>query len=186
MDAFSYLSVLLSIIIGLAITQVLQGYRGLLLASGPVRLDPAPLIWSFFMLLAATQGWWASFGLQAHDNWNFFGFAIVLLQMVMLYMGTAVILPDIHHGERLDLTEHFDRHRVAFFAFLLAVLGASVAKDLAVAGEWPDAANLAFHGILASIAIFGMLFRNKAVQTGLAAFALAGFIAYIGLLFARL
>jgi hypothetical protein len=32
MDAFSYLSVLLSIIIGLAITQVLQGYRGLLLA----------------------------------------------------------------------------------------------------------------------------------------------------------
>ena len=32
MDAFSYLSVLLSIILGLAIAQVLQGYRALLLA----------------------------------------------------------------------------------------------------------------------------------------------------------
>ena len=28
MDAFSYLSVLFSIILGLAITQILQGYRG--------------------------------------------------------------------------------------------------------------------------------------------------------------
>ena len=33
MDAFSYLSVLLSIILGLAITQVLQGFRGLMLST---------------------------------------------------------------------------------------------------------------------------------------------------------
>jgi hypothetical protein len=32
MDAFGYLSVLLSIIVGLAITQVLRGFRGLMLA----------------------------------------------------------------------------------------------------------------------------------------------------------
>ena len=32
MDAFSYLSVLLSIILGLAIQQILQGYRALILA----------------------------------------------------------------------------------------------------------------------------------------------------------
>lgn len=31
MDAFSYLSVLLSIILGLAIQQILQGYRALIL-----------------------------------------------------------------------------------------------------------------------------------------------------------
>ena len=31
MDAFSYLSVLLSIIVGLAITQILAGFRGFLL-----------------------------------------------------------------------------------------------------------------------------------------------------------
>jgi hypothetical protein len=40
MDAFGYLSVLLSIILGLAIAQVLQGYRSLLLAGAgfmPIR-----------------------------------------------------------------------------------------------------------------------------------------------------
>ena len=36
MDAFAHLSVLVSIILGLAITQVLQGFRGIVLArTGP-------------------------------------------------------------------------------------------------------------------------------------------------------
>ena len=43
MDAFSYLSVLLSIILGLAITQILQGYRALLLARSHVRFDWLPI-----------------------------------------------------------------------------------------------------------------------------------------------
>ena len=37
MDAFSYLSVLISIILGLAVTQALQGFRGLMLARSRVR-----------------------------------------------------------------------------------------------------------------------------------------------------
>lgn len=38
MDAFSYLSVLISIILGLAVTQVLQGFRGLMLARAGARI----------------------------------------------------------------------------------------------------------------------------------------------------
>ncbi|HEU4696571.1 MAG TPA: hypothetical protein VFR92_06375, partial [Sphingomicrobium sp.] len=86
MDAFSYLSVLLSIIIGLAITQVLQGYRALLLAKARVRSDGTALLWSVSLLLFATQAWWASFGLREHREWSFLAFAIVLLQMILLYM----------------------------------------------------------------------------------------------------
>ena len=94
MDAFSYLSVLLSIIIGLAITQVLQGYRALLLSRSAVRLDAAALIWSGLLIIMAIQSWWASFGLREHGEWNFISFAIVLLQMILLYMMAAVIFPD--------------------------------------------------------------------------------------------
>ena len=71
MDAFSYLSVLLSIILGLAIAQVLQGYRAVLLARGRVRLSAPVLIWSGLILLFATQAWWASFGLRQRTDWDF-------------------------------------------------------------------------------------------------------------------
>jgi hypothetical protein len=185
LDAFSYLSVLLSIIIGLAITQVLQGYRALLLSDPPVRLEPAPLIWSAVLLLAATQGWWSSFGLREHDDWNFLSFAIVLLQMVLLYMGTAVILPDARDG-RVDLAGHFDRHREAFFGFLIAVLVVSVVKDLAISGDWPSLANLLFHATLGVIAVIGIFVPGRNVQTALAVIGASGFVVYIGLLFARL
>jgi hypothetical protein len=41
-ESFDYLSVLLSIIIGLAITQVLLGFRGLILTSMKVKLISRP------------------------------------------------------------------------------------------------------------------------------------------------
>lgn len=39
MDEFSYLSVLLSVILGLAVTQILKGFRGLLLSRERIQLD---------------------------------------------------------------------------------------------------------------------------------------------------
>jgi len=38
MDAFTYITVLLSIVLGLAITQVLLGFRGLILTRAKVKL----------------------------------------------------------------------------------------------------------------------------------------------------
>src|SRR5881275_2088642 len=95
MDAFSYLSVLLSIIVGLAMAQVLQGYRALLLARGRVKVSAALLIWSVLLLLFATQAWWASFGLRSREHWDFLSFGVILLQMILLYMLTAVVFPDV-------------------------------------------------------------------------------------------
>ena len=50
MDAFSYLSVLLSVILGLAIQQVLLGYRGLALLRRRMTWYAPP---SLFLLLAS-------------------------------------------------------------------------------------------------------------------------------------
>jgi len=44
-DAFSYLSVLLSIILGLAITQVLKGFRGLMQSRSRLRMHWATVVW---------------------------------------------------------------------------------------------------------------------------------------------
>lgn len=186
MDAFSYLSVLLSIILGLAIAQVLQGYRALLLARGKVHGDPVPLIWSGLVLLFAAQAWWASFGLNARSDWDFLDFAAILLQMGLLYMVSALILPDIPADETVDLHGHFQRHRKAFFAFLIAMLASSVFKEVVLEHRLPLPLNLAFHCMLAVTAVAGIVIGSRRVQLGLALVASASFLAYIALLFARL
>jgi hypothetical protein len=185
-DAFSYLSVLLSIILGLAITQVLQGYRALVLARGRVRLYAPALIWSGLLLVLATQLWWASFGLADHADWAFASFGIVLLQTVLLYMMAALVLPDVPAGEGVDLRAHYYREVTPFFALLLATLAVSITKDWMLDGALPDPANLAFHALFAAIAIAALLLRRPRLHEAIAVVMIAITAGYIALLFATL
>jgi len=75
-QSFDYLSVLLSIVIGLAVTQVLQGLSGLILTRIKVKLYLPTLIWAGLALLIAIQTWWASFGLHLRVNWTFLTFRV--------------------------------------------------------------------------------------------------------------
>ncbi|WP_118856433.1 hypothetical protein [Sphingomonas mesophila] len=187
MDAFSYLSVLLSIILGLAITQVLQGYRALILARGRVKLAPTALIWSAVILVSAVQAWWASFGLRDHLEWSFATFAVILLQMILLYMQSAIVLPDPSTtAEAIDLDAHHEAHRRAFFGFLLGTIAASLLKDVMLDGSLPEPRNLVGQLIAAGLAVVGMVIADRRVQLAIALLAAAGLAIYIGLLFAEL
>lgn len=186
MDAFSYLSVLLSIILGLAITQVLQGFRALLLARARVRRFAPSLIWAGLVLLMATQSWWASFGLADHDRWTFAEFAVVLLQLVLLYMLAGLVLPDLPPGEPIDLAAHYWREARPFFALLLAILAVSLGKDMLIDGHLPAPANVAFHLLFGGLSVAGMTSRRSAVHHAIAVAAALMMTAYIAALFARL
>jgi multisubunit Na+/H+ antiporter MnhE subunit len=76
MDEFSYLSVLLSVILGLAVTQILKGFRGLLLSRARIRLYWPVIAWAALLLLVCFQHWWATFGMRTRHDWTFLQFAM--------------------------------------------------------------------------------------------------------------
>jgi hypothetical protein len=186
MDAFSYLSVLISIVTGLAITQVLQGYRSILIARHRVRLFGPTLSWGGLLLLISVQSWWAMFGMQRHVRWTFIQFAIVLLQAVLLYLLAALVFPDIDGDQRVDLREHYFGQSQWFFGFGMALLVVSVAKDLLMTARWPDSTNLAFH--VAFFVSWGVatVTKREGYHRWLPWLMALGFSLYILLLFARL
>lgn len=186
MDAFSYLSVLLSIIIGLAITQVLQGYRALMLHRARVRVWWVPLVWSAVVLVMATQSWWASFGLAGHAGWTFLGFSILLLQMILLYLVAGIVLPDMPSEGELDLRAHYFQERAPLSLLLLAMLATSIAKDRTIDGRWPTPENLAFHALFATLAVLALTIRRPRFHEFLAGLLVLLLGTYITLLFARL
>lgn len=186
MDAFSYLSVLLSIILGLAITQILQGYRGLLLSRARVRPYAPPLIWSALMLVIATQSWWADFTLASRLTWTFPQFGMVLLHTVLIYMMAALTLPDVPAGEPVDLREHYHREARPFFVLMIAMLASSVIKELLLEGRLPEFENLVFHILAALLAAVGAVVRRPRFHEVLAPLMVALIGVYIAVLFARL
>ena len=186
MDAFSYLSVLLSIVLGLALTQVLQGYRALLLARGRVRHSPTVLIWSGLLIAIVAQAWWASFGLRERTNWDFLTFVIILAQMCLIYMAAALVFPDIPSSGEIDLDGHWEQRRKAFFGFVLAMLAASLLKSIALDDRLPRTTDLIFHVLLAIIGVIGLLAGGKRIQLLIASVTAILLAAYVTLLFAHL
>lgn len=185
MDSFSYLSVLLSIIIGLAITQVLQGLRALMLTRETARLYAPSLIWAFLLLLIATQMWWSSFGLADQREWTFGLYGLILLQMGLFYLASGLVLPDLRPDD-INLEADYFCNRRWFFGLLAGATVASILKDVALEGELPETPNLIFHFILIASCVGAIATRNRRYHAILAPASLAMFVAYIALLFAKL
>lgn len=186
MDAFSYLSVLTSIILGLGIQQVLQGYRALILSRRRVKFYAPPLVWSVLLLLMIAQHWWASFGLADHQNWSFASFMTVLIMTALIYMMAAVVLPDIPPEEPIDLKDHYYRERPAFFGLGAAAISWSMVREYMLEGRLPEPANLGFHIIFLTLCLLAILIRRPRLHEALAIVMAALFASYIALLFARL
>ena len=186
MDAFTYLSVLISIILGLAITQLLQGARALVIARRRVRVFGPSVQWVGLLLLLAVQSWWAMFGLQYHRDWTFIAFGIVLLQVILLYMLASLVLPDFPPYTSIDLRAHYFEHVVWFYGLAVLLLVVSLIKDLLINGHLPGAFNVAFHLVFIVVWAGAAATRREAYHRFVPIFMALAFGAYIAVLFGRL
>lgn len=186
MDAFSYLSVLTSIILGLGIQQVLQGYRALILSRRRVKFYAPPLIWSGLLLAMVAQHWWSSFHLAQRTEWSFGIFATILIMTALIYMMAAIVLPDIPPDEPIDLRDHYYREAPAFFGLAVGIIAWSLFREFMLEGRLPEPVNLAFHAVFAALALLAALVRRPRLHEGLAVVMSLLFVTYIALLFAQL
>lgn len=186
MDEFSYLSVLLSIIIGLAVTQILQGLRGRILSHARIKPFWPTQVWAAILLLVSAQTWWAMFSFRDRHDWNFIQFFILLLQSTILYLAAGLVYPDFPPNEEVDLQDHYLRRRQQFFGLLILSTLTSLLRDPLFDGRMTNPMNLFFHGLfigLAVIAVWAKSVRGAKIMT------VAGgiiFATYIVILYLRL
>jgi len=186
MDAFGYLSVLLSIIVGFAITQILLGFRGMVLARVRIRPYWPTVAWALLLLLINVQSWWAMFGLRVIEHWSFPAFSILLLQTITQYMLAAIVFPDLVGDRAIDLREHYRQHARWFFGLLILLWLVSMAKDRIIAGHLPTGANLVVHLGFMAMSVVAMVVTTENYHKVLSLLGLAVFGAYTVALFAQL
>ena len=129
MSTQEYLSVLVSIVVGLGLSQLLTGVGRLVTERHRVQAYWVALAQAAFVFLAMVQFWWSTFGYGDEVESNFFAFLFFLLPPIAMYLMAALILPDLQ-GEsegRVSLKEHYESVRPWFFglAALLPVLNAT-------------------------------------------------------------
>ena len=186
MDAFSYLAVLISIILGLGITQLLNGLGRLLQERRRVQMYWPTIVWVGLLLVIHVQTWWAMFGLRTLSSWSFLAFLLVLLQPVLLFLLAALILPDSGSETARDLHANYFAHSRWFFGLAVLLLVASLTRDLVLSGSLPSRVNTTGHVLLLLGWGVGALTQREAYHRWLAVYSALILVGYIAVLFRAL
>ena len=186
MSDFDYLSVLVSIVLGLGITNILMGLAGMVRRRDRVKMFwPVPLTLVTFFLIHV-QTWWSMFGLRDVAHWNIAGFFVVLMQPVMLFLTSAMLVPDFSGEREIDLRADFFRERIWFYGCLLALLLTSLFRPVVLVHHFSDPIDLGAHAVFISMIVLGFSTAREGVQKFVAAFMFAFFIFYVAVLFVNL
>lgn len=183
MSEFDYLSVLISIVLGLGISHVLASAAQLVRYRSAVRFYAPTLLWLTLLFLIHVQIWWAVFELRSVPEWSFFGFVLVLALPVMAYLASVLLSPDFDREEVVDLRASYYEHRRWFFALFALLPLVSLAQEYVIRGFIQGDADPVFRITFALLALLGFVSARERIHQVLAPLVLVGFAAYIGMLF---
>ena len=121
MDPFSYLSVLISIILALGMTQVLAGVGEMLQARARRRVYWVHVLWIVNLFLYMIIAWWIFYRWRNQQSWTFFLFLFVLISPTILFLVSLLLFPPQSElDEFIDYKKHYyANHRAFFFVFSL-------------------------------------------------------------------
>lgn len=186
MTPFEYLSVLISIIVGLAITQLLSGTARLIQIRARVRPHATTLLWMATLFLLDTQIWWAAFERRDARDWNFFLFLFYLLQPTLAFLLSYLVLPELGDEDEIDLPANFAGNRPWFFGLLALLPLVSLVDEYIDLGAIPRDADAGFRVLFLALSVMAGRVRNARAQLWIAATTLTLLCGYVGLLFLHL
>lgn len=175
MTPFAYLAVLISIVLGLGVTELLSSFQRLIHARDRVTFHWLPLTWSALIFVALVQWWWAAFGLRNRVEWQFFAFLATLLAPVLLYLAAALVLPNPESSSPFDLRRHYFGIRPSLFFTLSAVSVVDMLRAVVVGDGQAIVLSLTAAVLLTSLALVRSP-RYHAIMTFVVGVYLAGFI----------
>ena len=121
MDPFSYLVVLTSIVLGLAITRVIAGLGTIIQTRRRRRTYWVHSIWMINLMLTITIVWWVAYRWRVQQHWTFWLFLWLLLMPTLLYLISALMFPDTDEARLVTDWQmyYYENHRDIFMLYAL-------------------------------------------------------------------
>lgn len=186
MNTFDYLMVLVSIVMGLAITNVLNRLAVVVTARERVDFYWPPIAWAIWIFFISVQHWWAQWSVHHVQHWNFLTFVMSLLDPVLLFLLSALVLPEREEDGVIDLGQWYYRNRVWFFGLLFLLPLASIGEELVRSGRIGSYLNLGFLLAFDAAIAFAYALPSRRAQEWITAQAMVLTLAYVALLFVAL
>ena len=140
MSAFEYVAVLASIIIGLALVDILVSLNRLIRAGRAVRWHWAAPAGAVLVTMTLIQIWWGLYQPEAAPM-TIGQFLPILVQLVILFLLAAAALPDEATPDGFELKAYYHRNGPYFWSLFTAALGWLIVVEgvqAALDGEFAD------------------------------------------------
>jgi hypothetical protein len=131
MDSFRWISVVLSIILGLGITRLLSAAVEVFRARDRWEMDWVPLAWAGCIFLSQLQFWWGIIELQGMVlHWSIGPFLLLVSLTILLFVSASLILPLARSDEKGSLRASFEHDG------RWALVALSAYNGLAIEADW--------------------------------------------------
>lgn len=182
MTAFEHISVLISIVIGFAVTTLLGGAVRLVHRRSSVVWYWPSVLWMITLLLLDAQVWWSRFGWRNLSTWTFATFFTMLLVPIGAYALSALLVAE--PDERpIDLRKEYFGRRQVFFGALIATVAASYLPDLLTGGGFGNRLDASLKAGIIVVNAPALFSSDERLHKFLSVFGLVVICAYIAVLF---
>lgn len=110
MTQHEYVFIAISVILGLAITRLLNSVAELIHAHKRVSFDWATALWGGTVMLFILQYWWVGWELRSVAEWSIVDFFVLVIGAILVYGAAELALPtedyDIADDTELDFIAH--------------------------------------------------------------------------------
>jgi hypothetical protein len=141
-NPFTYLLPFLSVLVGLAVTDLATSLHRLLRARRRVQWDWLPLATALLALGAVLNAWWSFYQEDTTSAWTMAEFFPIVLALLVLFLINAAALPDDVPSEGIDLKEFYESNSPYFWSlfavYIISNIFLNVSGQLASAMQGWD------------------------------------------------
>src|SRR5256885_7382510 len=120
MSSFEFIAALMSIIVGLGVTNLLAGAGRAFYRRKQNPIDGVHLVFTGATLLLLVLQWWITFKWNTEVNWSFDKFLILIVWAICLYMLTVFLYPpDL--SEQEEQGDRFHRNRTGYYSTFIVM-----------------------------------------------------------------
>jgi hypothetical protein len=112
--AYEHLSVLVSIVVGVSISQVIYGFGQLIRRRGTYKIDPLYLLCSILVLLILVDSWWTAYSWHDVPGWSYRRAWFVMLNPLLVTMAAQLLPPDWEEKPVDFHKTYYRNHRLIF------------------------------------------------------------------------
>ncbi len=137
--SFEYVTVLISIVLGLGITQILTSAAVIIQKYERVTLYWPHLFWVTFILFLHIQEWWVIYEVKDFKPWRLPVFLFVMLYPINLFVLAKLLFPHKIKGKKIELKDFYFNNYQKFFGVLIVSALLSVAYNVLILDlKWMD------------------------------------------------